>query len=84
MTPDQLKAARALLGWSVVRVAAWSGTSAQMVSTFEKTGRIASMNIPGRPVPPDAVAAVRDTLETAGIEFTDGDSPGVRLRKLDP
>jgi len=84
VTPDQLKAARALLGWSVVRVAAWSGTSAQMVSTFEKTGRIASMNIPGRPVPVDAVAAVRTTLEAAGIEFTNGDAPGVKLRKADP
>ncbi len=83
MTPDQLKAARALLGWSFVRVAARSGTSAQMVSTFEKTGRIASMNIPGRPVPIDAVAAVRATLEAAGIEFTNGKVPGVRLRKSD-
>jgi len=49
MTPDQLKAARALLGWSFDRVAARSGTSAQLVRTFEKTGRIVSMNIPGRP-----------------------------------
>ncbi len=84
MTPDQLKAARALLGWSFDRVAARSGTSAQLVRTFEKTGRIVSMNIPGRPVPVDAVAAVRNTLEAAGIEFTNGDEPGVKLRKADP
>ncbi len=84
MTPDQLKAARALLGWSFDRVAARSGTSAQLVSTFEKTGRIVSMNVPGHPVPIDAVAAVRTILEAAGVEFTNGDEPGVKLRKADP
>jgi len=84
VTPDQLKAARALLGWSFDRVAARSGTSAQLVSTFEKTGRIVSMNVPGRPVPIDAVAAVRTTLEAAGVEFTNGDELGVKLRKADP
>ncbi len=83
MTPDQLKAARALLGWSFDRVAARSGTSAQLVRTFEKTGRIVSMNIAGRPVQIDAVAAIRDTLEAAGVEFTNGDAPGVKLRKAD-
>ncbi len=82
MAPDQLKAARALLGWSFDRVAARSGTSAQLVRAFEKTGRIVPMNIPGRPVPIDALAAIRDTLEAAGIEFTNGDAPGVRMRKL--
>jgi transcriptional regulator with XRE-family HTH domain len=84
VTPDQLKAARALLGWSFDRVAARSGTSAQLVRTFEKTGRIVSMNIAGRPVQIDAVAAIRDTLEAAGVEFTNGDAPGVKLRKADP
>ena len=84
MTPDQLKAAGVLLGWSFVRVAARSGTSVQLVRTFEKTGRIVSMNIPGRPMPIDAIAAVRTTLEAAGVEFTDGDELGVKLRKADP
>jgi len=71
VTPDQLRAARALLGWSFDRVAARSGTSAQLVRTFEKTGRIMSMKIPGRPVPVDAVAAVRTTLvQLAGIRHS--------------
>jgi hypothetical protein len=65
-------------------VAARSGASAQMVSTFEKTGRIVSMNVPGRPVPIDTVAAVRTTLEAAGVEITNGDVLGVKLRKADP
>lgn len=84
MAPDQLKAARALLGWSFDRVAARSGTSAQLVRAFEKTGRIVPMNIPGRPVPIDAIAAVRNTLEAGGVEFTNRDTPGVWLRKPDP
>ena len=29
----------------------------------------------------DNVAAVRAVLESAGIEFTNGDQPGVKLRK---
>jgi hypothetical protein len=30
----------------------------------------------------DALAAIRAALEAAGVEFTDGDQPGVRLRKV--
>jgi hypothetical protein len=32
----------------------------------------------------EAVAAVRAALEAAGVEFTNGDQPGVRLRKAKP
>ena len=31
----------------------------------------------------DAVAAMRAAIEAAGVEFTDGDVPGVRLRQGD-
>jgi len=54
-----------------------------MVSTFEKTGRIMSIKSPGRTEQVDSVAAVRATLEAAGVEFTNGGVPGVRLRKAD-
>jgi len=30
---------------------------------------------------PRTIAAIRAALETAGVEFTNGDAPGVRLRK---
>ena len=30
---------------------------------------------------PEAVADIRAALEAAGVEFTNGDAPGVRLRK---
>ncbi|HEY0202669.1 MAG TPA: hypothetical protein VGC15_00785 [Acetobacteraceae bacterium] len=81
MTPEQFKAARALLGWSKDRLAARSGTSVQMLKVFEETGRVVSLNDRDHVVPVDAVAAVRATLEEAGVEFTNGDVPGVRLRK---
>ena len=81
MTPDQMKAARALLGWGLKRLAARSDTSIQMVTVFEQTGRVVSLNSISRTVPVDAVAAVRTVLEQAGVVFTNGDQPGVKLRK---
>jgi transcriptional regulator with XRE-family HTH domain len=29
----------------------------------------------------EAIAAIRRALESAGVEFTNGDEPGVKLRK---
>jgi len=58
-------------------LSARSGTSIHMVRTFEGTGRVTPLYVRGRPT--DAVAAIRATLETAGIEFTGGNAPGVRL-----
>ncbi len=56
-----------------------SGTSMHTVRSFEQTGRVASMYCRTEQV--DAVAAIRATLEAAGIEFTNGDPPSVLLRK---
>ena len=82
MTPDQMKAARILLGWSQLQLSLRSDTSIHVVRTFEQTGR--AMTVQRRPDLTDAIAAVRATLEAAGVEFTDGQAPGVRLRKPDP
>jgi hypothetical protein len=82
MTPEQLKAARALLGWGIDRLASRSDSSVSMVTVFEQTGRVVLISSRNRTVPVDAVAAIHNTLEEAGIEFTDGDAPGVRLRKV--
>ena len=81
MTSDQLRAARALLGWSFERLAARSGTSVAMATVFEQTGRVVPISSRNRTVPVDAVVAIRATLEEAGIEFTDEDAPRARLRK---
>jgi transcriptional regulator with XRE-family HTH domain len=83
MTPDQLKAARALLGWSLDRLAARSGASVQMVKVFEHNGRIVSSRRRDLAVPTGAVDAIRTALEQAGVMFTNGDEPGVKLRKPD-
>ena len=82
MTPDQLRAARALLGWSKLQLGLRSDTSLYVVKTFERTGRVAL--VLRRPNLTDPLAAFRATLEAAGVVFTNGDEPGVKLRKLDP
>jgi len=79
VTPAQLRAARSLLGWSVDRLSSLSDTSYNMVKTFERTGRVAP--ILGRTGQVDALAAIRATLEAAGIEFTGDSASDVRLRK---
>ena len=80
MTPYQLKAARALLGWSRLRLAIRSATSDHIVTTYEKTGQVAGQYDQANRGNP--IAAIRATLEAAGIEFTTGRTPGARVRKL--
>ena len=56
-----------------------SVTSAYMVKTFEDTGRVAPLYVRTEQI--DGLAAIRAALEAAGVEFTNGDEPGVKLRK---
>ena len=79
MTPYQLKAARALLGWSRLRLALRSATSDHIVTTYEKTGRVAGLH--DRTKEGDPIAAIRATLEAAGVEFFNARMPGARIRK---
>jgi transcriptional regulator with XRE-family HTH domain len=72
MTPDQSRAARGLLDWSQAELAARSNLSESTVRDFEKRRRIPSIN---------NLAAIRRALEAAGVEFIDGDQPGVRLTR---
>jgi transcriptional regulator with XRE-family HTH domain len=72
MTPDQSRAARGLLDWSQAELAARSNLSESTIRDFEKGRRIPSIN---------NLAAVRRALEAAGVEFIDGDQPGVRLSR---
>ena len=84
MTPDQVKAARALLGWSITRLSVYSDTSYELVRTFERNGRIVPMKGLDRMQKIDAIAVIHATLEEAGVEFIEDDTSGVRLRKPDP
>jgi transcriptional regulator with XRE-family HTH domain len=80
LTPAQLRAARALLGWSRDELAAKSGTAAETVQGFESRGtdpKLSTLN------------KWRRALEIGGVVFIDpnpmgGDElgPGVRLRVL--
>lgn len=74
MTPEDCRAARELLGWSVERLAAAAWRSSQTIRNFE-AGR-------GRPHPGTS-GAIHDALREAGVMFpsSDGDGLGVRLRK---
>ncbi len=72
MTPDQSRAARGLLDWSQAELAARSNLSESTVRDFEKGRRVPSIN---------NLAAIRRALEAAGVEFIDGDQPGLRLKR---
>jgi transcriptional regulator with XRE-family HTH domain len=76
LTVRQVKAARALLGWSQTDLARYSGISEPTIARLES----ADGPIGGRA---DTAAKIRDALETAGIEFIDenGGGRGVRLRE---
>ena len=76
MTPAQMKAARLLLGWNQILLGARSGTSVHAVRMLEWSGHATKLH--GRTDQVDVVAAIRAALEAAGVEFTDGNTPGVR------
>jgi DNA-binding XRE family transcriptional regulator len=72
MTPQQCSEARRLLGWSRIKFAMQAECSAETIRTVEKG--------PGHPRL-ETLSTICAALETAGVEFTDGDAPSVRLRK---
>lgn len=76
ITVPQLRAARALLGWSQDTLAGRSGVSKPTIARLE----LADGEIGGYASTRDKL---RQALEHAGIIFVaeNGDGPGVRLRK---
>jgi len=77
----QVREALRLLGWSSVRLSALCEIPTTAMHLFEKTG-----HMPGpmsRAPDVDRLAAIRTVFEAAGIEFTDGLKPTVKLRKLE-
>jgi transcriptional regulator with XRE-family HTH domain len=71
ITGEQVKAARKLLGWSHVRLAGKSGLSDTTVAKFERGESRPSVL---------SVTTLRRALEAAGVEFTNGGEPGVKLK----
>jgi len=75
MTPDQCRAARAILNLEQLDVADRAGIARATLIDFEK----------GQRAPRKAtISAIRAALESAGVEFIDenGSGAGVRLRKV--
>jgi hypothetical protein len=73
ITSELIRAARALLRWEQRDLAQASRVSLATIKRLEVApGRLAA-NI-------STVAALRHAFESAGIEFTNGSGPGVRLR----
>jgi transcriptional regulator with XRE-family HTH domain len=77
LTPEQLRAARGLAGWTRHDLAEASGVSANTIQGFEKKRsdpKLSTLN------------KWREALEAAGVEFIDANQksdeggPGVRLR----
>jgi len=73
-TGNQLKAARALIAMEQVELARLTGLSVNTIQNMERSA--------GRPIAGRAanVHAVQAALEGAGLEFLNGDRPGVRLK----
>lgn len=75
LTPAQLKAARALIGWTREDLAEKSGIPAVTIRGFESLGADSKMS---------TILRMRRALSAAGVVFIDEDEsggPGVRLAK---
>lgn len=71
-TGRQIKAARALLGWSQQHLADKAALSVITITRMEK-----SVSLRGHH---DTVSRIQFALESAGIEFLNSGSPGVRAK----
>jgi transcriptional regulator with XRE-family HTH domain len=72
LTPPQCRAARALLDWTQGRLSEETGLSTVTIRSFEA----------GRDARDSNRRLLRLAFEKAGVEFLDGDAPGVRLHPV--
>jgi len=73
MNAQQCRMARAGLGLGVRELAAAADVSTNTIARLER----------GENLYPRTVEIIRTALEAAGVVFTNGDEPGVKLRKPD-
>jgi transcriptional regulator with XRE-family HTH domain len=73
ITPAQIRAARHLASLSQAEIAKTTGLSLPTIKRAESERVV--------PISEDSIAAIRSALEAAGVEFTNGDQPGVRMRR---
>jgi transcriptional regulator with XRE-family HTH domain len=69
ISPEQSRAARGLMDWSQTELGARANLSESTIRDFEKGRRVPTVN---------NLAAIRTALESAGVEFTNGEQPGVQ------
>jgi transcriptional regulator with XRE-family HTH domain len=62
--------ARAAVGWGVRELAQEADVAASAIVKFER----------GEPLQQQTLGALQQALEAAGVEFTNGSAPGVRLK----
>ena len=74
LTGAQIRAARALLRWSAADLASASALGVNTVRRAEVADTGTSLTTANE-------LAIRRVFEAAGVEFTNGDKPGVRLAK---
>ncbi|MEA2885665.1 MAG: hypothetical protein QOD11_25 [Bradyrhizobium sp.] len=72
ITPAQCRAARGLVDMDQAVLADGAMITRGVIVDFEKGRRVPTRN---------NLAAIQRVLEEAGVEFTNGDAPGVRLSK---
>jgi predicted transcriptional regulator len=70
ITGRQAKTARELLGWTRTKLAYTAHVAQSTVSNLEAKGHLS----------PRLSIVVQDALEAAGVEFTNGGEPGVKLK----
>ena len=71
ISPGQCRAARALLDWSQERLSEESKVGAKTIVDFEQGKRKPFAR---------TVRDLRETFEAAGIEFSNGNAPGLRFK----
>jgi transcriptional regulator with XRE-family HTH domain len=75
MISAQLRAARAMLNWSQSELAARSELSVETIKRLESIkGTLDATKV-------STLSAITSAFTQAGVEFTNGDAPGVKLRK---
>lgn len=77
LTGAQIRAARALLRWSAAELARKASLGLNTIKRAEANDGTTALTVSNERV-------IRGALELAGVEFTNGDQPGVRLAKAAP
>jgi transcriptional regulator with XRE-family HTH domain len=75
LTPAQIRAARAMLDWTQGELAKRAGISKTGLNNIERGSADPKAS---------TLTAIRRAIEDAGVEFTNGGEPGVKLKRTGP